>query len=144
MTKKHFHWKQTPHYDWLQRTYEAKFGITEEIDHQDYKGFRAFTFSGSRYIFDDVLLDRGFKQYDTDQDAWYFGCWVHLTEFVTVSYAEGDISVRKYRNAKIFKKELQRMNDFYGDPPPAFVSLSSDSNGNFVRTNHYQPRPTME
>ena len=35
---------------------------------------------GDRYQFDFNLCSgaRGWTQFDTDQDAWYFGIWVHL------------------------------------------------------------------
>ena len=46
--------------------------------------------SMNRYVFDFNLKD-GWQQYDTDQDAWYFGIWVNLKTLQTLTYAEGDV-----------------------------------------------------
>ncbi len=35
-----------------------------------------FIAEGERYSFDGVCWRQGFYQYDTPQDAWYFGLWV--------------------------------------------------------------------
>src|SRR4051794_3689335 len=44
-----------------------------------------------RYIYDFTLLcPNGWKQYDTKQDAAYFGTWVHIEERKVFSYTEGD------------------------------------------------------
>ena len=136
-------WKETPNYDWLEQNIRKMINI-QPFNDSDRVGYRGFIFDGSRYIFDNSLLDIGFKQYDTDQDAWYFGTWVHLAEYITVSYAEGDICIIKYRNKDVFKKELQRMADFYGEAPPSFISFAEDKNGNIVQTNHYTERPTIQ
>ena len=54
---------------------------------------KGFIFGGDRYRFDFNLClpFNGWKQYDTDQDAWYFGCWVNVIELSVVSYVEGDV-----------------------------------------------------
>ena len=30
-----------------------------------------------RYYYDRTLLAQGWQQYDTEEDAWYFGVWIH-------------------------------------------------------------------
>ena len=43
-----------------------------------------------RYFFDGKMCTRalGFEQFDTEQDASYFGVWVNREERATVTYAE--------------------------------------------------------
>ena len=76
-----------------------------------------------RYHYDFVECKKkdGWLQYDTDQDAHYFGIWVHPEKRVIVSYIEGDITVVKCKNAESIREEIKVMNDFYGSPPPAFT-----------------------
>ena len=47
----------------------------------------------TRYAYDLIhcATDRGWCQYDTPQDASYFGCWVHHEERLIVMFAEGDV-----------------------------------------------------
>ena len=52
-----------------------------------------FIMDGGRYPFDQVSRRLGFYQYDTPQDAWYFGLWVNPETLRIVSYVEGDITV---------------------------------------------------
>ena len=55
------------------------------------RGFR----STERYRgdFDDDFRTEGWLQFDTDQDAWYFGVWVNPKTFRTFTYAEGDMTL---------------------------------------------------
>ena len=98
----------------------------------------------TRYRYDMVLCPRseGWKQYDTDQDAHYFGVWYHMERRVVVTYAEGDETVVICRTAEAWKAELAEMAKFYGDPPPAFVSLDTEAG---TITNHYDAdaRPVL-
>lgn len=76
----------------------------------------------SRYPYDLALRAEGWKPYDTDQDAWYFGVWVHLERRQIFTYAEGDRSLTTCDTTAALAAELARMAQVYGDPPPA-VSL---------------------
>lgn len=93
-----------------------------------------------RYQFDFKLCtkERGWKQYDTSQDAWYFGVWVHPEKRLILTYAEGDISVVKCPTEETYHAELKSMAEFYGAPPPAFVTI--DYPGGQV-TKYYDERP---
>ena len=104
---------------------------------------RGFIFEGDRYRFDFGYCApfKGWKQYDTTQDAWYFGCWVNIKELSVVTYAEGDVTVKLLDNEESMKKELDRMQECYGDPPPALVALDLE---NKTVTNVYDTRPTIE
>ena len=42
-----------------------------------------------RYYYDRTLLAQGWQQYDTEEDAWYFGIWIHTEKLETFTYAEG-------------------------------------------------------
>ena len=42
-----------------------------------------------RYYYDRTLLAQGWQQYDTEEDAWYFGVWIHTEKLETFTYAEG-------------------------------------------------------
>lgn len=92
-----------------------------------------------RYQFDFKLCTRnnGWRQFDTDQDAHYFGVWVHIERRLTVTYCEGDVSIVWAPSVNHLRAELQAAEKFYGAPPPAFVVLGSDG----TRTDIYDKRP---
>jgi len=86
---------------------------------------RGFDPDGSRYLFDGTLLAVGWKQYDTDQDAWYFGMWYHPEIMATFCYCEGDLILVECATEDAWGKELAEMSDLYGAPPPAFVVIDA-------------------
>lgn len=90
-----------------------------------------------RYSYDGYLLPKGWRQYDTFQDASYFGVWVNTELKQIFTYAEGDRSLVVCDNEDEFKAELKKLAEFYGDPPPAFITL--DDYG--IATYHYDTRP---
>ena len=93
-----------------------------------------------RYVIDfGGLLKEGWKQYDTDQDASYFGVWVNLATREVLTYAEGDWSLVTCADDDALRAELAGMAKSYGEAPPAFVSFSSDG----TRTDHYDARPEV-
>lgn len=91
----------------------------------------------SRYAFD-YDLDKGWKQYDTDQDASYFGIWVNIAKRKTLTYAEGDLILVTCESDEHLKSELKAMEEFHGEPPPAFVAIGNDG-----VTNYYDNRPAV-
>lgn len=93
-----------------------------------------------RYIFDfdHCTHKAGWSQYDTDQDAPYFGVWVHPGDRLIVTYCEGDLTLASCATADAFKAELAHMAEFYGTPPPAFITI--DDAGQV--THHFDTRPT--
>jgi len=96
--------------------------------------------STERYFFDFTACTKkkGWRQYDTSQDAWYFGVWVHPEKRVILTYAEGDISVVKCPTEQSNHAELKSMAEFYGAPPPAFTSIDYPSG---KVTKYYDERP---
>jgi len=97
--------------------------------------------STDRYHFDfgQCSPEKGWKQWDTNQDAWYFGVWVHPEKMEILTYAEGDVILVKCQSKDSFKAELQSMAEFYGPVPPAAIGLSEE-NGQLVKTEYYDDR----
>jgi hypothetical protein len=98
-----------------------------EINKNGARVERAFYMGRERYMYDFQLCrsDDGWKQYDTDQDAWYFGVWVHKEDRVIVTYAEGDETTVTCPTQESFDKELADMNAFF-KPAPALIGLDMD------------------
>lgn len=97
--------------------------------------------SGERYEFDFKICSakNGWRQFDTSQDASYFGMWVHLERRLTVTFAEGDLTVVECPTRESFRAELKDAEEFYGDPPPMAVSINSDG----TMTKFYDERPKV-
>jgi len=98
---------------------------------------------GERYYFDflEGFFDGGWAQYDTDQDAWYFGVWVNIGRREILTYAEGDITLRACASVESLKEQLESMGKFYGDPPPAFTSIDTSTG----QVTHYiDERPKVD
>ena len=64
----------------------------------------------SRYRYDRLLsVERGFAQFDTAEDAWYFGTWASPSRRLIFNYAEGDCTTTTCESDSEFAGELQRM-----------------------------------
>lgn len=68
----------------------------------------------------------GWQQYDTEQDAWYFGVWVNPGRLMILSYAEGDWYLKILPDAVAYNQAIREMNDFYEE---GFEFKTIDSNG---------------
>jgi hypothetical protein len=79
-----------------------------------------------RWDFDEKLTAAGWEQYDTDQDAWYFGVWVNKKTLQIRSYAEGDITLVTCPDVEHFNAEIKSMNEFYGE---GFIAKTIDESG---------------
>jgi len=85
---------------------------------------------GDRYRYDMKLVGReGWKQYDTDQDAHYFGCWVNPDKMMTFCYCEGDVTIIRCKDKEHYNAEIQSMNEFYD---AGFVAKTIDMDGNMT------------
>lgn len=95
-----------------------------------------------RYVFDfDICKpEEGWEQYDTCQDASYFGVWVQSSVRWILTYAEGDLSLVQCATQESFQAELKSMADFYGEPPAAIVAVAPDGSV----TRYFSSRPTGE
>lgn len=78
------------------------------------------TRGGNRYGYDENLGE-GWDQYDTDQDAWYFGVWVNIARRKVFTYAEGDRILEIADTQEAFIALLHDMDRFYGKAPPMAV-----------------------
>jgi hypothetical protein len=98
-----------------------------------------------RYCYDFKYLTpaKGWKQYDTSQDAWYYGVWVNIKERMTFSYCEGDRTLCVCPDDDHLRAELADMAAFHGDPPPAFICFSEPEPGKWERTDVYDTRPSV-
>ena len=116
---------------------------SEEDDLIIFRSISGLMGGGSRYLFDTKLCNSedGWKQYDTEQDAWYFGVWVHIERRLIVTYAEGDVSVVYCLTTEALKNELKSMEDFYGSPPPAFRVYDIEAQ---TKTLVYDERPSVK
>lgn len=92
-----------------------------------------------RYYFDFSLNLSEWRQYDTEQDAHYFGVWVNVSTRQVLTYAEGDIYLLTCLTQGVFKNELERMACFYGDAPPAATILDG-----YNIVNLFDPRPVVK
>jgi hypothetical protein len=92
-----------------------------------------------RYLYDFKVCtpEKGWQQYDTSQDARYFGVWVNKDKRLTFTYCEGDCVLVKCPTEESYKLELADMAEFYGESPPAFVTYEADG----TRTEYYDTRP---
>jgi len=85
--------------------------------------------SVDRYKFDFEICtpSLGFEQFDTDQDAHYFGVWVNAEERVTVTYAEGDLTLVACASLEGFKAEIADAEECYGSAPPMAIGIDVDT-----------------
>ena len=96
------------------------------------------TRGGNRYGYDENLGE-GWEQYDTDQDAWYFGVWVNIARRKVFTYAEGDRILEIADTQEAFIALLREMDRFYGKAPPIAVCIVDIS-----ATELYGQRPGSE
>jgi hypothetical protein len=78
--------------------------------------FRAFD-SSERYKIDfaDDFTSEGWLQFDTDQDASYFGVWVNPRHLCTLTYAEGDWTLVDCPDWEHYCAEVEDCIRFYGE-----------------------------
>jgi len=89
---------------------------------------RRMFYSSDRYIVDyaEDFKSEGWLQFDTDQDASYFGFWVNPKKFMTLSYCEGDWTLVECHSRENYVEAIKRAIDFYGE---GFVAKSIDMDG---------------
>jgi len=93
-----------------------------------------------RYYFDSRLNGAPeWLQYDTDQDAWYFGIWVNKVELAVITYAEGDITFQRCKTPEAFNKLIDKMNEFY---QPGKIASTLDDDGTW--TVYHQDRDAFK
>lgn len=95
-------------------------------------------FSSERYGIDfaDDFTSEGWLQFDTDQDAPYFGVWVNPRLFLTLTYAEGDWSLVECPDRERYNRVINTMIEFYGE---GFVAIAIDIDAK-TKTTYRQDR----
>lgn len=70
-----------------------------------------------RYVVDFApdFTAEGWEQFDTDQDAHYFGVWINHRQRLTLTYAEGDWTLVECPAADTYRAELDDCCRFYGE-----------------------------
>lgn len=81
-----------------------------------------------RYLIDfaDDFSSAGWEQFDTDQDAAYFGVWVNRRLRSTLTYAEGDWSLVECPDEAHYEAEIRDAIEFYGE---GYIALAIDRDG---------------
>ena len=112
----------------------ARFGDDGElVVRQGRKIQRAFLDSYNneqeRYIVDfaENRLKEGWLQFDTRQDAPYFGVWMNPLKLQTLSYAEGDWSLVTCDDKDSYNQEIESAIEFYDE---GRIALAIDRDGN--------------
>ncbi|MGL5288360.1 MAG: hypothetical protein ACRC9N_02510 [Aeromonas sp.] len=92
-----------------------------------------------RYYYDQTLLTQDWQQYDTEEDAWYFGIWINPKKRETFTYLEGDTHHVIAPNIEAFQAELARLYQHYPQAP-AFISIDPQAG---VMTPHFETKPEV-
>ncbi|QTL93864.1 hypothetical protein [Aeromonas jandaei] len=92
-----------------------------------------------RYYYDRTLLAQGWQQFDTEEDAWYFGIWINTEKLETFTYAEGDTSHVIAPSVEAFRAELARLYQYHPQAP-AFISIDPEAG---VVTHHFEAKPEV-
>lgn len=83
---------------------------------------------GDRYFwdFDDDFRAAEWEQFDTDQDASFFGVWVNRRLMQTLTYCEGDLILVTCPDARHYNDEITDACRYYGE---GFEAITCDSIG---------------
>ena len=70
-----------------------------------------------RYVVDfaEDFTSEGWLQFDTDQDAAYFGVWLNPRQRVTLTYCEGDWTLVECPDVERYVAEVKRAIAFYDE-----------------------------
>lgn len=100
----------------IKKIISVVFGDDKEINDRGNSIQRGFYPSG-RYVVDfaEDYKDEGWQQFDTDQDAHYFGTWVNSKKFQNLAYCEGDWSLVTCEDVEHYNAEIKSMIDFYSE-----------------------------
>ncbi|WP_236664237.1 hypothetical protein [Aeromonas hydrophila] len=92
-----------------------------------------------RYYYDRTLLVQGWQQYDSEEDAWFFGIWSDTEKLEAFTYAEGDTNHVIAQNVETFRAELARLYQYYPQAL-AFISINPEAS---VVTHHFETKPEV-
>lgn len=93
--------------------------VQNDETHVNERGNTVFRWHRSdvRYLVDfaDDYKAGGWVQFDTDQDAWYFGVWLSPGSLRTLTYCEGDWSLVRCPDREHYNAEVVDAIEFYGE-----------------------------
>jgi hypothetical protein len=69
---------------------------------------REFT-EANRYLYDNLLVPKGWAQLDSDSDAAYFGNWADPVSLTLFSYVEGDCTTTECSTTAEFAAEVRKV-----------------------------------
>lgn len=83
-----------------------------------------------RYTFDlgECSTKNGWAQFDTSQDASYFGIWVNPFNLSVFTLCEGDMTLEEAESEEEFSAHLGTMRDFYNNGT-RFLGIDPGFNG---------------
>jgi len=110
------------------------FADSEPRENQHGAVVRSVFLPSDRYVFDLNAPD-GWFQYDTRDDAWYFGQWYNPTTREFVCYAEGDWSWTQCPTQESWDATVKALAEFYGNPPPYAIGFDADG----TETHYFDP-----
>jgi len=107
----------------------------ETINEQGHRTRKAFL-DADRYLFD-FNLDGEWEQFDTEDDAAYFGVWLNKAKLRTLAYIEGDLIFTQCVDAAGYDAKISALCAFH-QAAPAFVGIKPAS-----VTKYYQDRSAL-
>lgn len=104
-------------------------------EHEDRATRRHFASTG-RYVVDFApgFTSSSWVQFDTPDDAAYFGLWVDPVRWLTLCYTEGDWTFCEFSSAEAYNARIRALCEFH---EPTRYALAIDKDG---ATAYYQDR----
>ena len=104
----------------------------QEAERNEVRGYtaRRMFLPAERYVIDFADDLQGWRQFDTTNDAPYFGVWTNAELRETLHYCEGDWTLCTFDNVPQFDAELREMRESYGPAPGECRVI--DEHGNVV------------
>jgi hypothetical protein len=80
-----------------------------------------YSLRADRYFFDfeECKESKGWEPFDTAQDAWHFGVWLHPGEREINIYSDGEVTLIKCPTDQSYLAELNAIATLYGPTPAA-------------------------
>lgn len=83
-----------------------------------------------RYVYDFGLCStkNGFAQFDTGQDASYYGTWANPHKLAIVCYCEGDVTATMCDNVAEFVSEMNKLKEWNEESGNGFKGIDPGFN----------------
>lgn len=120
-----------------ERLFDALWAQASESRNDNGRVQRVF-WPSERYAFDFDNDFKGWRQFDTDQDAPHFGFWTRAATFQTLTYCEGDVTLVTCDDVKGYNAEIDDACRFYR-AAAAFITYDGEP-GHMTRTEYHEDR----